>query len=275
MSHDVNLPEHDHEVFEPQVSRLLDQWRAPQGTPVEKQRMLAVLNAELDAQERRVFVTRGLSLQWTLLILRAQLRVIHRAIWIGSALILSLGAVVTLFAAPGGLALVQLPFVLIAPVVTGVGAAFLYGEGIDPPLELQQTTPVRPGVVLLARLTLLFGFNLTLALAMSVVLAVLRSEISLVPLIAAWLAPMVFLSALAFVLSVIWFDARLSVGIALAIWMLNTVRHFADVRLLPPIVTDMPDLLSSDVRPLLMISAAAFVIAGLWISEREERHLRS
>ena len=141
---------------------------------------------------------------------------------------------------------------IVAPLVAACGVAFLYGLDADPALELQLATPVSPRLILLARLALLFGFNLAITLVCSVGLALARAQISLLPLIAAWLAPMTFLSALAFLLSVLFFNSLASVLISLLLWIGMALRHFVEfspLRLLP-------DLLRVDLRPALLADRA-------------------
>jgi hypothetical protein len=122
-------------------------------------------------------------------------------------------------------------------------------------------------VILLARLALLFSFNLVLGMIGSVALAFAHAEISLAPLILAWLAPMSALSALAFLLSVLSFDPRLSVLISMTIWGSQVMRrgeqHMLDLR-------GIPDLLREDLYPLMFGAALAAVLLALWLAAREQ-----
>ncbi len=206
---------------------------------------------------------------WAGLILRSQLRLVHPATWAASALVIALGALVTLILYRPAQTGAELPLVIVAPLVAACGVAFLYGLDADPALELQLATPVSPRVILLARLALLFGFNLLITLACSVLLAITQAGISLAPLIAAWLAPMTFLSALAFLLSVIFFDSLASVLISLLLWIVTAARHFVS---LDPFF--LPDVLQSSFQPALLIAAPLLVVLALWLAEREERWSR-
>ncbi len=122
-------------------------------------------------------------------------------------------------------------------------------------------------MILLARLALLFGFNLVITLMCSVLLTLAQSQLSLMPLIAAWLAPMTFLSALAFLLSALFFDSLASVLISLLLWIAAALRHFV-------IAFPLPDLLRTSSYPAMLIAAPALVALALWIAEREERWSR-
>jgi hypothetical protein len=165
-----------------------------------------------------------------------------------------------------------LPFVVVAPIVTALGVAFLYGDESSAALEIQLATPVSPRVVLLGRLALIFGFNLVLSVIASVILTLTQADISLAPLILSWLAPMTFLSALSFVLSVTLFDPLASVLISMLLWVLLVARHAFE----SPIwgYARMPDFLSAEMYPLLFGLAVAAVVTGMWVAERENRFAR-
>lgn len=255
------------------VGQFLHRWQAPTADPAVKAAAKAQLMARL-AQARAIPQVTArpplrMSLRWAWLILRSQTRIIHALSWAGTALLLGLGMVVTLisYQTPNG---TTLPLILVAPIVAALGVAFLYGEDVDPPLELQMTMPVSPRVILLARLALLFGFNLALALGCSLVLAATQSSVSLLPLVLAWLAPMTFLSALAFTLSVMLFNTTISSVVSIVLWFVLVWRHFGEVAATPYVLV-LPDLLATEQYPLLFAGAAALVALALWLSERENR----
>lgn len=250
-----------------QVGGFLRRWQAPEADPAAKAALIERLLRVQTLSPVPVRPPLKMSLLWIGLILRSQMRLINALAWAASALLLALGTLVTFisFHTPNG---TTLPIILVAPVVAAVGVAFLYGEEVDPPLELQMTTPVSPRVILLARLALLYGFNLALTLMCSVVLAATQAQISLMPLVLSWLAPMTFLSALAFTLSVLFFDTTLSIILSMSTWFVLVWRHLSDMTL-TPYAAYLPDLLSVDLRPILFIGAVALVGLALWLSERE------
>src|SRR5512139_2769975 len=184
------------------VAIQLAAWSAPTPSAQETDRLVQALPAELPARH----ASRSGSTLWWLL--RAQLRVVQQEIWLASALVMALGLFVTLTnqhdVSPEGA-----PFVLIAPLVAALGIAFLYGPAAEPALEIELAAPVSPRLVVLARLLLVFAFDLALALISSVVLVVVQSAWSLWPLVLMWLVPMTFLAALAFLLSMIFSEPLL------------------------------------------------------------------
>jgi hypothetical protein len=261
------VPEISPEEIE-QVGAFLRQWREPVPDPEAKVHLLETLLAELPERERQRQPSRRqpFGLAWAWLILRSQIRLVHPATWAASGLVIALGALVSLAFYQSSQTGAELPFVFVAPLVAACGVAFLYGLDADPALELQLATPISPRVILLARLALLFGFNLTITLVCSVLLSLAQAQISLVPLVVAWLAPMTFLSALAFLLSVLFFDSLASVLISFMLWVGIVLRRFVAVE--PFIV---PDILNPAFYPLMLLAAPALVLLALWLAEREER----
>jgi hypothetical protein len=96
----------------------------------------------------------------------------------------------------------------------------VYGPEREPALEALAITATSPRLVLLARVTLVFGYDLTLALAASAVVRLLATEVGLVDLVVAWLGPMTLLLALSLVLAM-WIGPNVSLGVAAALWMLR------------------------------------------------------
>jgi hypothetical protein len=90
---------------------------------------------------------------------------------------------------------------LVAPLVAAACVALLYGPENDPAEELVLTTPTSPVQILLARLALVFGYNLILACGASLGPSPFISLGALTAVIQSWLAPMTFLSACAVLLS--------------------------------------------------------------------------
>ena len=264
--HDV--PENSPEEIE-QVGAFLRQWRDPAPDPAAKAHLLETLLAELPepkSQSQPVRRKPPFGIAWAWLILRSQTRLVHPATWMASGLVIALGALVSLAFYSSTPSSAELPFVFVAPLVAACGVAFLYGLDADPALELQLATPISPRVILLARLALLFSFNLTITLVCSVLLALFQAQISLAPLIVAWLAPMTFLSALAFLLSVLFFDSLASVLISFLLWVGIALRHFV---LSETFI--FPDVLNPAFYPLMLVAAPALVLPALWLAEREER----
>jgi hypothetical protein len=200
---------------------------------------------------------------WPLLLMRSQMRVVRHEIWSASVLMLALGVMVTLaVGATDGKVL--LPFTVLAPVVAAVGVALLYDSDMEAVLELEAATPASARLLLLTRLALVFGFDLVLALAASVLLAVLDAQILLWPLVESWLAPMAFLSALAFALTIILGESLVGIFAGLVIWGLHVVTY--NLRDAPPLLylLSLPGLSSAEFRPALLLAGVLLVGLALW-----------
>lgn len=178
----------------------------------------ATINKENSPVRARSSLTVKLSL--ALQLLRSQLPLVRRKIWVASAVTMAIGCLVALMStgATGS------AFAVFAPIVAAVGVAFIYGPENDPSLEIALSTPTKPRLVLLARLTLVYGYDLTLALAATGVLVLVKAEIGLWSLVSLWIGPMLFLSALALLLSLL-FGSTAAVLAAMALWGVRLVAE--------------------------------------------------
>ncbi|MFI6506634.1 hypothetical protein ACIBCT_03435 [Streptosporangium sp. NPDC050855] len=156
---------------------------------------------------------------WALLTMEA--RLLHPAVWPASALVMAAGA---FFVMAQGRAAGDV-LSLVVSLVALAGLAMAYGPEHDDAFELVAATPVSPRVILLARVTLVFGYDLALALLASAAMTALPQSSSswgMMPLITAWLGPMAMLAALSLLLSVCWNPAG-AMGTGLAIWVLHAM----------------------------------------------------
>ncbi len=253
-----------------EVGRFLNQWSAP----TVDQAKMAHMKEMVDAGARR-FAYVGVPLHtrrdiWRLAaaVLRAQMRIVRGAIWLASALMMAIGALVTVMTYSTGM----IALVIVAPIVAALGIAFIYGEDIDPPTELLMSTPVSPRLVLLARMALVFGFDLALGLAASAAAVLLTPDISFMPLVLAWFAPMAFLSALAFLTSVVFNDPLAGVLVSMGLWAALCIGHVSALSGVPSFV---PDVLSDgNMRVLFGVLGVMMGALALWLAGREENLLR-
>ncbi len=259
----------DAEALLPHIVRLAE-WSAAQPLPAATARLVESLLPDLPAPVSRL--ERCLS-WWPLLLLRAQLRVVRGEIWWSTGIVMLIGVVVTLTTYdPSNTGL--LPFAVLSPVMAAIGVALLYDSDIQLVLELENSTPASTRLLLLARLTLVFGFNLLLGLFGSVALALLQSDLSLWPLIQSWLAPMAFLSCFAFFLSVITSDAFVSMVAGLLLWGLHVVmQSFPHLDTLS-LALSLPGLVAAESRPVLFAAALLLLLVALWLAGLNEREIR-
>lgn len=207
-----------------------------------------------------------LSLAWQLLL--GQLPLVRRELWLASALTVGLGCLVALLvAAPseaGG------PLAVLAPVIAAVGVSLVYGPENDASLEIALSTPTPPRLVLLARLVLVYGYDLALALAASAVVALTRAEVGLWPLVELWLGPMFFLSALALLLSLV-LGPTPAVMAAMTLWATKLVATSEGTRTL--VAPGWADRIGAfwQANPILLPLAAALLAAAVLLAPRPER----
>lgn len=243
-------------------------WQAPDAAPQATADLLKLLVAEVPAPKKSRL--QHLLECWPLLIIRSQMQVVRSEIWLASALVMVLGTVVTLTTSTSG---GMIPLAILAPLVAAVGVAMLYNSDTEPMLELEDATPVSIRLLLLARLTLVFGFDLVLGLTGSIILALLNSEISLWPLVMSWLAPMAFLSGLAFLLSVVFINSMAGALLSLGLWGLHVMMRAAEPVNTLILALSLPGLAAPETRPFLFMLAALLIGIALWLLGRTERNV--
>lgn len=204
----------------------------------------------------------GLGHAWAVLV--GQLMVVRRRLWLASALVMVLGAAIAAFGsgdAPG------VVLALVAPVVAAVGVAVVCGPDVDPGLELAVATPTSPRTVLLARLTLVFGFNSLVTLAASVALVGSGAEGGLWAMVGQWLGPMALLCAVSLIVST-WLGPNTAMGAAMTLWAVRVVvGGRAGLLDVPAGVVDVADQLwatnAVSVGVAVMLVVVALAVAPL------------
>lgn len=146
----------------------------------------------------------------------AQLRILHRAVWPATALVLALGV---LLAAIGPAHRAADLLGLITPLVGVLALAALPAPDADPELAVASGTSSR--TVLLARLAVLSTWTAGLALLASLVLT---GNSTLTSLVESWLGPFALLSAVSVVGAVLWRPIA-GVSAATALWGLRCVTR--------------------------------------------------
>jgi hypothetical protein len=160
---------------------------------------------------------RPVGFAWQLL--RVELRLVRTSVWLASLLVMACGAVLALSGGSGAGATV---LSLVAPVVAVAGVAGVYGPERDPAFEALAVTVTSPRLVLLARVTLVFGYDLALATAASALVRLGAPHVGLVDLIGGWLGPMTLLSALSLLLATS-VGPTVSMIVAASLWVLRVL----------------------------------------------------
>ncbi|MGE5620455.1 MAG: anti-sigma factor family protein [Sphingomonadaceae bacterium] len=205
-------------------------------------------------------------------LLRAQALLVKREIWPACATVMGLGYVVAMVGTSDDRA--PSVVVALAPMVAAVSVAMLYGPEQDPALELSLATPTSPRQVLIARLALVFGYDLLLALAATAGLVAVTPPAFLGTIIVSWLGPMTFLSALALVLS-LRSGTTVAVAVSLSLWI---ARLIASSSAVVPVATTS-GALSALARiyaqgwantPALLALSCLLLALAVWSVRRDE-----
>ncbi len=137
------------------------------------------------------------------LIFRAQIPLIHKSLWLGSALVCLFALFLVLCLIPHSPDREHLAsnlLVLFIVVVGASGSAFIYGSAVDPGFELAIATPTSIRLVMLCRMLIVLGYNFLLGVLASAVFALVYGG-GLWGMVQLWLGPLVFLSSLCLAIS--------------------------------------------------------------------------
>jgi hypothetical protein len=205
---------------------------------------------------------------WVLL--KSQFPLVRHELWPASAAIMIIGYIAAILV--GKEVIIQ----VLAPLVAAASIAMVFGPTNDPACELMSSVPTSPRQILLARLSIVFGYNFFLALLASVCLIPIFPKIFLPELIISWLAPMTFISALALFLS-IYFGTDNAIIAAYFVWILKYALQGAfSVQLIQP-HTGLADLLSGysllwQQPAVLFITGGMLLIGAIWAAGKVEYH---
>jgi hypothetical protein len=244
----------------------LELWKAVSAEINFSDQMLEAPPALADQSLEKIHTRSALSLallrSWQLL--RPQALLVQSEMWPASAAVMALGVIVALLSNHAE------AVYFIAPLVAAASMTVLFGPVNDPAYELTLATPTSPWKVLLARLSIVSGYNMLLSLAAAFALLIIVPPGLLGTLILGWLGLMAFLSALALLLS-LWIGTGNAVIITYALWIVQYVPY----RLISlwmvstawePFINAYQQFWHS---PLLLILLSLFLIGmALWSANR-------
>jgi hypothetical protein len=183
-------------------------------------------------------------------------------VWAASLLVMGFGVALALAQGTGVPGAV---LAMVAPFVAAAGIAAVCGPDRDPGWELTSATVTSPRIVLVARVTLVFGYDLGLALVASLVLAGAGVDPpGLMSLAGAWFGPMALLSSLCLLLSVA-VGTTTAVTVALALWVTRLLAPVlaANTGWLAPVARAVEALWVTNVATCLLAGALVGVAAVL------------
>ena len=200
-------------------------------------------------------------------ILRSQVALIRREIWVSSALVSLLGIIVALL-----METVNAIYFL-APFISAAGVAYIYGMQNDPALELTLATPVSAQQILMARLALVFGYNILLTFSSSLLILFIHGQVAQFSwaVLLDWMAPMAFLSSLALFCSLLWGSVN-AVMVAYSLWVIKGIMPELEFSgQYAAGFVSLTDFLNKFGTPshLLLLSLLLFVLA-MWFTAKKQ-----
>lgn len=219
--------------------RRLGEWQMPPATPIETQRLLAVLARELPVHSpvREAIRARqlrpGAALLRLLATARTQVSLFGLAFWLVSALVTLAGAVVVLSGAPPSGQ--ELLLRASGPLLAYLGTVIAFRGLRERVLEFELVCPPSPVQLAIARLVIVLGYDLGLGLALCLVLWAGGAP-QVLTLMLSWFMPLLLVAGLALLLSLrlpVQAAASLAYGGWLAVLAVDTMSTLQVLPLTP------------------------------------------
>ncbi|QBD82715.1 hypothetical protein EPA93_44815 [Ktedonosporobacter rubrisoli] len=191
------------------------------------------------------------------LVFRSQIPLLHKSIWVASALVCLLGLILTLLMNPQTLAQKQSAgdlLVLFIVIAGASGSAFISGSAVDPGFELTIATPTSLRLVMLCRMVLVLGYSFLLGLLASAVFASVYGG-GLWGFVQLWVGPLLFLSSLCLTIS-LFVSSIFALICTAVIEALQTIP----ARLTHLLSLPLPELVLNPTSPALFIGAFLLIV---------------
>jgi hypothetical protein len=202
------------------------------------------------------------------LVFRAQIPLIHKSLWMASALICLFGLVLALCMVshtPERMHLASNVLVLFIVVVGASGSAFIYGSAVDPGFELALATPTSVRIVMLCRMFIVLGYNFVLGVLASAIFALVYGG-GLWGMVQLWLGPLVFLSSLCLAISFF-----ISSAFALLCTVVLEALQTFPATTISRLGLSLPALDLGPTSPALLIGALALVACTIFFLPKQPR----
>jgi Putative zinc-finger len=202
------------------------------------------------------------------LVFRAQVPLIHKSLWIVSALVCLFGLASILMMAPytpahkhwaGNL------LVLFIVVVGASGSAFIYGSAIDPGFELSIATPTSVRFVMICRMVIVLGYNFLLGLLASALFATVYGG-GFLGMVQLWVGPLLFLSSLCLAISLF-----ISSAFALICTAVIEVLQTFPSSIMSHLGLPLPALDLGPTSPTLLIAALLLIVCTVLFIPKQPR----
>lgn len=241
-------------------------------TPLPEPQLMDQVWARIAASEEKERMLRPWSplrvLRRGWLVFRAQIPLLHRSLWIASALVCLFGLVLTLLMAPHTLAQRHWAgnlLVLFIVVVGASGSAFIYGSAVDPGFELAIATPTSVRFMMICRMVIVLGYNFLLGILASAVFATVYGG-GFWGMVQLWLGPLFFLSSLCLTISLFISSTFALICTAIVEALQNFPSTLASHLGLP-----LPPLDLGPTSPALLIGALLLLVCAIYFIPRQPR----
>ena len=202
------------------------------------------------------------------LVFRAQIPLMHKSLWLASALVCLFGLVLTLIM--GSHTLAQRHWagnllVLFIVVAGASGSAFIYGSAVDPGFELAIATPTSVRFIMICRMLIVLGYNFLLGVLASAAFATVFGG-GLWGMVQLWLGPLLFLSSLCLTISLL-----LGSAFALICTAVIEVLQTFPATILSHIGLSLPALDLGPTSPTLLIGALLLIVCAVIFLPKQPR----
>lgn len=180
-----------------EVVRVLESYTLPEPNREQCTHLIATLEVHLSPS---ISLPKRSWTQWYRL-LRSQWIMFETSFWVAGLFVLLLGFLMTLLEGSGLLPLVLL---LISPLMVAGSIVYLFRPETQTLRELEILTATHPVELLMARLAIVFGWNLFVVFLLILIIHLEGTQIVLWRLALAWLGPLLTLSGLALFVTLRW-----------------------------------------------------------------------
>lgn len=168
-----------------------------------------------------------------------------------------------------------LPLFTLLPILAAITAAFLNNFDRDPAYEIVMATPVSAATLVFARLTLALSSIMLISLLSCLLLSIVGRQ-SFFDLAAAWVGPLLVMSALTTLLSIFW-RPNVAIATSLAVWGSLVILLAREAGGNPLIAISLLPLLHPGWALLagqLLLAGLLWLASWLWLAGEAPGHLR-
>ncbi len=203
------------------------------------------------------------------LVLKKQVPIIPKSIWIASALVILAGCSIALLSLQhvfGRGLNAELIFSLFTSVTGAAGVAFIYGGEHDAGFEITLSTPTSIRIIMLCRMLLVVGYNIVLSAFGSAIIALVHGA-GFWETIQLWLGPLLLLASISLMLSLL-IGSAFAVLIALLIEVWQTIPIIFEKGAISLHLAN-PDFWQTN--PAILLLAILFIAFAVFYAPRQPR----